>query len=262
MSNVISNTPCVVQFSVPESEGVVLTLALKIYDEEGTIVRDLAAVAADPDQTTIAVTVAGVDNAVSVGETHGARRAVAEFIFDNGDQIFVSQTYLIERLEKLVVAGNSFLTYEQALIMAEQAPSIPAWASATEAKRVACLREAYERICAMPMRVVPRDLETGELLEIEASVIDRDMWLEIGPDDFLSFPTHFRRALRRAQFIEASNIAQGETVLAKQRAGVLSETIGESSITLAGGRLNIGLSSAAVDALAGYLYFNNKITRV
>jgi hypothetical protein len=147
--------------------------------------------------------------------------------------------------------------------------NVSGWEGANETRRKSALAEAYARLIAIPMSygVDPsegnsdwfnKDLQT---LAGYSNEISRDMWVEIEVADFVTFPSRFRRALALAQLLEANELLQGDTVLDRFRAGIVRETIGESSMQLSAGRLDYGISIPALKALTGYISFQMRIAR-
>lgn len=171
-----------------------------------------------------------------------------------------SFSYVIENEFRLEILQNTFITYEAAEIAARNQVNTSGWNSADEQRRQAALIEAFGRITAIPMRYSFRD-DSGKMLSNMEHYIARDQWATMQMDYFRELPTHFKQALRAAQFAEANELLQGDTAARKHRSGIITETIGESSVTLRGGRLDYGVSQSALAHLAGYIHFNVRIQR-
>lgn len=187
-----------------------------------------------------------------------------------------SFSYAIESEQRLVTMVNTFITLEAAEFMALDTPNTSGWNVASEDQKLAALTEAYRRLTLIPMKfsvyrasvgstssggwrpdwnsIAPREL-------MEETVIERDMWGDITPEQFTDFPTAFKKAVRRAQFIEANELLQGDNVQKKHRQGIVTETIGESSVTLRSGAIDYGIGSETMKALVGYVNFNMRIKR-
>ncbi|OWZ90354.1 hypothetical protein B9J07_27585 [Sinorhizobium sp. LM21] len=211
-----------------------------------------------------------------VGSEIRAARILRVSIETDAGTIPRAFSYAIESEQRLVVTENTFLTLEAAEFLALDTPNTTGWTVASEAQKLAALTESYRRLTMIPMRyqvhrpltglgsttgwrsdwnsIAPRELA-------EEVVIERDVWDEITPEQFANFPTAFKKALRRAQFTEANELLQGDAVSKKHRQGVVTETIGESSVTLRAGAIDYGISSETLKALVGYVYFNNRIRR-
>ncbi|PZR92256.1 MAG: hypothetical protein DI537_13800 [Stutzerimonas stutzeri] len=181
-----------------------------------------------------------------------------------------SHSYILEAEQRLVPMTNTFMSYDAAEIAALDTPNTSGWNVATEDQRKAAMVEAFARITNIPMRYSPltttQQQSSGwdRLVSSELNsehYIARDQWSEITPELFADLPSHFRKALRRAQFIETNELLQGDNVAKKHRAGIVTETIGESSVTLRAGRIDYGISQQTMAALAGYIHYNMRIAR-
>ena len=171
-----------------------------------------------------------------------------------------SFSYLIEGEFRLEVMQNSFISYEAADVLARDEVNLSGWNIADEERRKAALISAYNRLVQIPMHFSLRDADGRPQLESE-TVILRDQWADVTPAEFAEFPTHFKKALRRAQLAEANELLQGDTTARKHRSGIITETIGESSVTLRAGRIDYGVSSTTLALLTGYIYFSVRIAR-
>lgn len=186
-----------------------------------------------------------------------------------------SFSYAIESGQRLVLMENTFITLEAAEFLAMDTPNTSGWTVASEDQKLAALTESYRRLTMIPMRYqVHRPLVGGSVTGwrsdwnsiaprelVEEVVIERDVWDELTVEQFSDFPAAFKKALRRAQFTEANELLQGDNVSKKHRQGIVTETIGESSVTLRSGAIDFGISSETMKALVGYVYFNNRIRR-
>jgi hypothetical protein len=237
-----------------------------LYDTDDEVIVDFGSLPFDTGDTSKSVMVAKAFNILEDGELRAGRILRIELVTAAGT-IPRSFSYVIESEQRLQLMTNTFLTFEGAEILAIDIPNVTGWTTASEDQKKAALVEAYRRLTAIPMKYLlapldtfgwntlsPRDIETEQ-------VITRSMWGELTADDYAEFPTHFKKVLRRAQILEANELLQGDTVLKKHRAGIVSETIGESSVTLRDGKVDYGISSQAMSALAGYIYFNARIAR-
>lgn len=173
--------------------------------------------------------------------------------------------YAIEGEFRLALMVNSFISYEAASLLTRDMVDTTGWAVADEERRHAALAEAFNRLTQIPMRfstMSPEDRRRDPYgFHSDEVVIARSEWAHLTAEEFLEFPDHFRKALRLAQVTEANELLQGDTTQRKYRSGIVSETIGESSVTLRGGRLDYGVSSQTLKHLAGYIFFSMRIAR-
>ncbi|MBD9511628.1 hypothetical protein IB265_33270 [Ensifer sp. ENS10] len=245
-----------------------------LYDGDDAVIVDLGSLPFDPVADTHTVAIPKEFNRLMGDEIRAARILRVGIVTDAGT-IPRSFSYAIESEQRLVLMENTFLTLEAAEFQALDTPNVTGWNVASEAQKLAALTESYRRLTMIPMRYqVHRPLTGGstsgwrsdwnsiaprELLE--EVVIERDVWDEITVEQFADFPTAFKKALRRAQFTEANELLQGDAVSKKHRQGIVTETIGESSVTLRTGAIDFGIASETMKALVGYVYFNNRIRR-
>ncbi len=230
-----------------------------LYDGEEVLIQDFGSLVIAPGSTSRVVVIGSAFNNLSGSEPRELRvlKAVLTTAFGN---ITHTLAYAIEDEQTVQIMTNSFMTPFQAEIIAADHVNLNGWDAADSTRRRAALVEAYRRIIAIPMRYNLRN-ELGQEIPNEERFISRDAWTEMTAEAFRELPSRLQRALKMAQLLEANELLAGDSVTRKHRAGVISETIGESSITLRGGRVDYGLSAQALSALAGYIWFNNKIAR-
>lgn len=237
-----------------------------LYDGNDEEIVDFGAMpfaVADGSKTVI---VPAQFNCLADGELRAARILRIALVTEAG-VIRRSFSYVIESEQRLELMTNTFMSYEAAELLMLDVPNATGWTTASEDAKKAALIEAFRRLTMIPMRftreitsnigwdtLAPRDIHTEY-------VISRAGWLEVDQDTYSEFPSAFKKALRRAQAFEAAELLSGDSVLKKHRAGIVTETIGESSVTLRSGKVDLGVSSTAMSALAGYIYFNARIAR-
>ncbi|MGV1754836.1 hypothetical protein [Agrobacterium sp. CG674] len=245
-----------------------------LYDGEDTVLEDFGSLELMPDATSQTVIVPAALNSLPDGELRAARILRIELVTPAGS-IRRAHSYVIESEQRLEIMTNTFQSYEAAEIQALDVPNVTGWLTASEDQRKAALVEAFRRVTQIPMKftiygpnsalsstgwrpdwnsVAPREI-------LEEQIITRDGWEEVTAELYSGFPTKFKKALRRAQFMEANEMLQGDTVGQKHRSGIVTETIGESSVTLRAGRVDYGVSSQTLQALVGHVYFNMRTVR-
>lgn len=239
-----------------------------LLDGEDQVIVDFGSLVVDAGATSKTITVPREFNVLGEGELRAARILRVELVTAAGN-IPRSMTYAVESEQRLEIMTNTFQSYEAAELMALDVPNVAGWTTASEDQRKAALVEAYRRIVSIPMKFPtygaqkPWDgFDTLISRSVTAeTIITRDGWDDVSASLFAEFPSKFRKALRRAQFLEANELLQGDGVGAKHRAGIVTETIGESSVTLRSGRIDYGVASQTLQALSGYVYFNMRIER-
>jgi len=260
------NVELVVGFTDLNDQPVeVSAVSAVLYDGEDQEIVDFGSLPLDQGATEKSIMIPAAFNVLEDGEIRAPRILRIELTTAAG-AIRRSFSYVIEAEQRLVIMTNTFVSFEAAEMLALDAPNTSGWSVASEDQKKAALIEAYRRVTSIPMRFSLEDYDyrTGYdrlVSEERETVILRHQWDDVTADDYAGWPKHFRKALRRAQFIEANELLQGDNVGKKHRAGIVTETIGESSVTLRAGRVDYGVASQTLAALTGYLYFNMRIAR-
>ena len=258
-----ANTPA--SFTIPLTDGAgnpvsPVTVTWNVLDEDGGQLNDSAVILnVAPGTTSIEINVPSDLNALVEGQIRGVRVVAIDF---DGLGLSTSVSYMVERTAALVVMTNSFQTYERGLVTrAELGQALPAFDSAVKNRQVAALETAFRKLCRIqykfalsgdPRNYVNWDEEIGVDHRIYRVV--RDISL-ITPDEFAAFTDGFKSALRRAQIVEANAVLGGDPITEKRLSGIVSETVGESSMFLkSAAPLTLPVSRAAFTELTGYVY--------
>lgn len=232
-------------------------VSYRLLNEAGAVIVGATVVnpfVAGSEDVTIATSSA---NNTLTGVTRGLRVLELTLTTAAGPRL-VEQSYLIETLEPLVVPDESFQTLKQAELLGVSMPQIPSWELASRDARVAALIQARLHIAALAYRFTFADDQSH--LEPEFGVSDLKL---LSTAEFNELSDEFKVALKRAQVFEADDILAGTTTLeGKRRAGLLSETIGESSMMFRSGRRpNYSTGDRATRVLAKYLVRGLRIGR-
>lgn len=256
----------VVEIIIPfqDLNGEVITptsMTAVLLDGEDDEIVDFGGLVFDPLGVEARVIVPSVANQLIGDELQEVRRLQVVIVHATGT-LTRSHSYVIEAEQSLQIMRNSFMTYETALMMSSQFVNMTAFVNAPDERRKAALSEAFRRITELSMIYTIQDTEAVVTSEHR---LNRASWELVDGDVFKTqLPTHFKRALRSAQLAEADNLLQGNVISQKHAQGIVSETIGESSVTLRAGfsgAADGGLSSSALALLSGYLDRNMKIAR-
>jgi hypothetical protein len=227
-------------------------ISARLFDGEDTFIAPLNGLAFDPVGVEVRITIPA-----RLNELHGDElqevRVLKVLITHEAGTVEVTHVYGIEAEQPLQIMENSFMTYETALMTGAGFVNLVSFNSDTDQRRRAALVEAYRRITSLAMifSVINNQGKSEGDYRISPAT-----WHYVTPENFASFPSHFRRALRHAQVAEADEILQGNVVARKHAQGIASETIGESSVTLRegfAGSGSTGLSAACTTILSGYL---------
>lgn len=231
-----------------------------LYDGDDALITDMGTIPIVPSSGSHLVTILAGFNALSDDSIREAR--VLRIELDTAQGIVrKSLAYIVEAEQTVRPLVNSFMGFANAEMLALDYVNLTGWQSSDEVRRRAALVEAYKRIIQIPMVFYPRD-ELGNPIQNLPNALTRDTWLNMTQISYDGLPPHFKQALRSAQLLEASEILTGDTISRKQKAGIISETIGESSVTLNRAVVDYGLSKQALSALAGYIDTTIRIARI
>lgn len=262
-----------------------------LYDEEDREVVDFGSLPFDAEDGSKDIVIPAAFNVLGDGQTEGARILRVELVTENGT-IRRSHSYILQGEFRLVIMTNTFMSLEAAEILARDMPDLMGWAGADEETKQASLINAFNKLTRIPMKFVndPQKMQernerwgygnwghtmppyhhpyhwtkdiTGQVGPVE-TIIPAAAWPHVTADEFHDFPAHFRKALRSAQLVEASETldSEKETVKRKHQQGVISETIGESSVMLRGGQITTGVSRRALEYLTGHIAYSFSVSR-
>jgi hypothetical protein len=242
-----------------------------VYDGDDQQLSDLGSIPLDAGLSAVNIIIPAADNVLGEGETAAARILRVELTTATGI-LRQSFSYIIEAESRLELLNNTFISLESAEVMARDMPSLKAWATDDDDKKAAALINAFARLSRVQLRyakdhltqeggTTSRPWPPGRDLCDQDVVIRPGEWAKKTKEEFLAMPPVFRKAVRSAQLIEANDILTDDPIASRHRAGVISETIGESSVMLRGGRLELGVSLDALRALTGFVYYNIRTAR-
>lgn len=229
-------------------------LSVRVLDETDTqIIAPYAPPNTDGDME-IEITVPAASNQVA----SGLQARTVELTITSANGTYVKrEVYLLEAQLVFTVPTTSFQTYIQSVILADALPNLMEWERAADEDRQRALLEAYRRLTRFGYRIRKRDdLEQNvidDYLDID-EVISPRQWPQMTLSRWTALPERYRSAVMRAQVVEANEILRGVRPDDKRRMGILSESIGESSMMFRVGKpLDLGISQAALRELTGYL---------
>lgn len=149
--------------------------------------------------------------------------------------------------ETLVVGDNSYQSYFDAILNAEGLAAVDAFKGASKADQIAALRNAYQVINTMVF--VDKFDEYYDL-----GVLDETALGELEPE--------FLQALKFAQVIEANEMLDVNSIHYKRLDGLMSETIGESSMMFRPGNVNnYPISRRSMMFLRNYILIRARLGR-
>jgi len=227
-----------------------------LFDEDGAEVTSGSVVDPNPVSKKIVITITGEHNVAPVSTA--ARELVVTFTVPGG-VVEQREIYLIQRSSPLGVMENSFVTYPEALALRQGFGGMFAgWDTSDKSAQCAALIHAYSNLAQLTYKVGWSDSSRYAGYENGADrfcgrVIKNISLLD--QSEFQDLPSNFRKALKRAQIVEADTLLGGDTLASRRRDGVISETIGESSMMFSTKPyLELPVCRAAYRELNGYIY--------
>lgn len=240
-----------------------------LLDEAGALINSYSISPPSDGADTVAVVIDGADNTLQPASRRGARSVEITFTTDAG--VFVETTYyLIENTVMLAVLDNSFVTYPESLMVRADLPRLDGWDASGDEARIAALTIAHTSMCGLRYRYrvgLEGQTRIADLYGVYTDGYGR-IWvnvLDIGNVkswEWADYPNDFKTALRRAQVVEADNLLRGDPIGDKRRAGIISESIGESKMFLRSvPDVQLPISREALTHLRGYLTYAIRIGR-
>lgn len=249
----------------------VSAITAKVLDRDEDLIADLGAGTIDLGDAVATFEIPATAHELGAGEL-SAPRALAIVVTVDGVEQYDAIYYSVEGASRLVPPANSFITLTAAHAAAQNMPFASGWANATEDARIAALQLAFYRLVAIPYEIRRQDLPTdlievalnsqnGHFSSLFSIILLPDTWELLTRDDMAKLPSSFLRALCMAQMNEAEEILRGDTLETKLKYGIISETIGESSVRLNTRRLVTGISADTLQYLRGYIHYDHRLTR-
>lgn len=146
---------------------------------------------------------------------------------------------------KLTVMVDSFQTYPEAIINRTKiSENLTYYDALTDELKVVALENAYYKLSKLKFQV------SGQLIT-DITTLDESQFNALDPK--------FKTAIKKAQIVETNNIVENSPISEKIRSGIISETIGESSMFFNSKFTDIvtiykGISDDAYPYLEDYIY--------
>lgn len=179
----------------------------------------------------------------------GLRAAVQiEYTMTDGSNTYTSTLeFIAEAKEQLSKGVNSYQSYFAALLNAEELMGIDSFRGASKADQCTALAHAYQVLNTMTY--TDNQAEYYDLGSLDAAALD------------LVDPA-FLKALSMAQIIEANELLDPNSLYSKRQDGLMSETIGESSMMFrAGNILNFPITRRSMYFLRNYTVIRARLQR-
>lgn len=268
MSTYLNGSVVNAEFDLVDVDGVELSfipdaISYKVLDGENVELVAETALTGYAGETTVTISVGATFNVVPVGRTRDVRLIVLECT-QGSNVAYVNHSYIIETASQLETGVNSFQTYQHAELMASEMSELTGWDSASRAQRVAAMVEARFNIGKLtlhPYRVGYVDMKHAVAPYAEEAVFTYGV-NQFGRDYLLSLPEDFITAIRKAQIAEADYILSSGSAEHKERDGLVSEKIGESSQSFKSTKsLHNHVCRRAMRYLTLYLSLSKKLGR-
>lgn len=155
--------------------------------------------------------------------------------------------FIGESEDPLVVGENSYQDYFSALLIAEDVALVDAFKGASKSDQVSALINAYHVI------------NTMTFIDKYAEYYDLGILTEA---ELLAMEAAFLRALKIAQVVEASEMLDRNSLHYKRLDGLMSETIGESSMMFRPGNVNnYPITRRSLNFLRNYILLRARLYR-
>ena len=251
MDTIKSAQPSVRTIGLTVGDAAPTSFRFRVLDEGEVVLSAWVAITSlTPDF--IAVPVSGALNTLSAPQTRGIRVVQVEVTTGSSIEI-LSDTYCVEAEYLLVRGVNSFLTYNQSVLVAQDwsENSMPGWAGNTDiGARTRALTEAFHRVVAIPLRIE---------FDNDQSVV-RDVYntpprlKDFNAGQIMRLDIRMLSALKSAQVAEASWILEDNLSARHRSDGLQSITVGDSSQRFGTAKpLELGLSPVAWKLLARWV---------
>jgi len=276
LSNRTASQPSRFIISILDAEGVripAVSASWGLFDEQGVQIDAGAIVDFNPAEDFVSFDVDATALSLPADAVNAGREIVVYLTGATGDQIEVRDYFLVVSSQPLAVMTNSFVTYPEALAIRTEFSTLLGWDGVDRDQQCRALAQAFRNLCRMSYKVPGyngtidnQDKAYWGLGSDEGIFWDRGgrrvRVSTLTPEEFSLLPAAFKRALKRAQLAEASVLLGGDAIGDKRRAGLISETVGESSAFFdSKPYLNLPISKQAYQEVQRYVYLKVGIRR-
>jgi hypothetical protein len=261
MKAYLENTEVVLALSFVDSAGQpfnATSAQYRLLNGDGVELIAKTAIPGFTSGSTASLTIAANQNAVTVGAVRESR-IVELYLANANGSIGQIESYVVEKLDPLVVPTTSFQSYAGAEVTAYSLPNMNGWAAATREQRIAALMEAKNRLCRLRYRM---NRDEQDIVEPEFAASDMET---IDATDWAAFPTEFKEALKKAQIIQADRLLSTDVhaeIQKHREDGLMSMTVGETSQMFRPGKpLLLSVCREALEYVGKYISWRRRIAR-
>jgi hypothetical protein len=213
-----------------------------LYDHNGDELLADEDVTLNLDAIALTVRVVAAYNALAVTDKTGIRVVDVTVVEADGETRHIEAEYGLYAINRLTLWETSFVEYYESLRLAMDRVDLSLIMSATRSDRESALISAYTKISRMKFSI--------------QGLSDYVYFPDMGADDIAELPIAFVNALKLAQLLEANSELGADVIEDKRRSGIMSETIGESSMMFRPRTpLVRTLHRAAAEVLAPYISY-------
>lgn len=244
----------------------------ELFDERGNSI-DAGAVTdfdAAADSVSFEIEAASLD--LPAGQVSAGREIVVFLNLVDDSVAEVRDYFLVVSPQPLAIMTNSFLTYPEAIALRMEFGQLTGWDGQARTIQSSALAQAFRNLCKMSFKVPGYNgTLDNQKKAYWGTGSDAPFWDRGGrrvrvatltAEDFDALPEAFRRALQRAQLAEANVLLGGDPIGDKRKAGMISETVGESSAFFnSKPYLNLPISRQAYDEVQRYVYLKVGVLR-
>lgn len=238
--------------------GTALTLTdlqFRVVDAQGVVLLDYATPAGfNPANSSTNIAIDGSYNGST--EKVDIRQINVNFVTAAGTYKTTVFYKLLGDLTALTVMEDSFMTFPEAVLTRARMSDRLEWYDAlTDDVKAIALENAFNTIKKLAFK--PLTTTTDDPLYISTYT----------EANFRALSAEFQTALKRAQILQANALVEASPIRDKIREGIISETIGESSMFFK--QTNVGnmpkfpgLSDDAYNAISSYLYTSSMSAQI
>ena len=236
-----SGDTVIVTAPIPQFSGLIIqptSITASIADETGTtIVSDLTVPLPSAGSGTVSFAIDATYN-TNLTEITSLRQVFFTFVTAAGN--FSSQaTYLVRNPIPIARMVNTFVTWPETYTTRYNLYGLTGWDNASDDDRIGALISAHKNMLQLRYRFPIGENAQSRIVDFYGMSVDNifgRIYVVLADISFYSetdydgWPALFQDALKRAQMVEANNILSGDPVGQKRLDGIVSETIGESTM--------------------------------
>lgn len=275
LANRTASQPSTFTISVLDDAGVIVpavSASWELFDARGVSIAAGAIADFDPIADSVTFQVDASDLALPDGSSSVGREIVV-FLTDSASETTELRDYfLVVSSQPLALMQNSFITYPEALALRGEFAQLPGWDANERTAQAAALAQAHRNICRMSFKVPGHNGSADNQKKAYWGTGAESIFYDRGGrrvrvstltlEEFDALPEKFARALKRAQIAEADALLGGNPIADKRKAGIISETIGETSAFFQSKPyLNLPITRAAYEEVQRYVYMKIGVER-